>query len=385
MFTDLKQVIIALTTMPNLRSLHINLHEEEQVDFIFRNMPNLEMLNDTEVEREEFEGEGEQPGYEDEDDIINNGQMPPDHEEQLDPEQEQEEMDDHQELHEHHQVSENQLAHEQMEAEGEDENEDDIVIKPEDLEIIAVLYDSIRELRRRIDQENDKNLADDFDRHLKNVMTELNESITTDDPNHIKNANLLRAKFSLYEICFTKAVEYMKSMDEEVGAVFERIQDGQNSIFSSFYDLTKASGGDPENIRDKLIEKENEANEVIQSAHALNVRFEKEMQEKENLKRSFDREKAQLKKQVESLESENKKLLDTLIRHSKGEEHDPMLSQSRTGGQVQGHPLFRGTQSRKYNKLAGPVGKTHVRTLTKKQLKDVINDMYNQKLKYDQK
>ena len=43
-FEDLKQVILALTTMPSLRSLHINLHEEEQVDFIFRNMPNLAMI-----------------------------------------------------------------------------------------------------------------------------------------------------------------------------------------------------------------------------------------------------------------------------------------------------------------------------------------------------
>jgi hypothetical protein len=111
-----------------------------------------------------------------------------------------EESEDKQDLND----GQNQVAHEDMEGEGDDdqklESGEDIVIKPEDLEIIAVLYDSIRVLRRRIDEENDKNLADDFDRHLKNVMTELKESITTDDPTHIKNANLLKAKFSLYEI-----------------------------------------------------------------------------------------------------------------------------------------------------------------------------------------
>ena len=90
-----------------------------------------------------------------------------------------------------------------------------------------------------------------------------------------------------------------------------------------------------------------------------------------------------LNKQVESLESENKKLLDTLIRHSKGENIDNAVSQK--SAQVSGHPLFKGTQSRKFNKLSGPVGKTQVRTLTLKQLKEVINDMYAQKLKYDQK
>lgn len=373
MFHDLKNVILALTTMPSLRSLHINLHEEEQVDFIFRNMPNLEMLNDTEVEREEFEGEGEQPEYQDDMEMNENDDRLNQLEQESDqPDNQEQDIEDH------------QLAQDEHEAEGEDDN-DDIVIKPEDLEIIAVLYDSIRELRRRIDQDNDKNLAEDFDRHLKNVMTELNESITTDDPNHVKNANLLKAKFSLYEICFTKAVEYMKSMDEEVGSVFERIQDGQNSIFASFYDLVKKSGGDPDQIRNQLMEKENEANEVIETANALNIRFEKEMQEKENMRRSFDREKAQLRKQIESLELENKKLLDTLIRHSKGEDTENNFASARAGSQVQGHPLFRGTQSKKFNKLAGPVGKTYARTLTLKQVKDVINDMYSQKLKYDQK
>lgn len=412
-FEDLKQVIIALTTMPNLRSLHINLHEEEQVDFIFRNMQGLEMLNDTAVEREDFEAEGEgDQQYEEEEQEMSNGHSrhenevsdhrmqheedPEEHEQMHEYQDEQEQIHEYQneqeQMHEyqHEQESENdQDVQQESEQHNESEQDmEDIIIKPEDLEIIAVLYDAIRALRRRIDEDNDKHLADDFDRHLKNVMTELNESITTDDPKHIKSANLLNAKFSLYEICFTKAVEYMKDCDEDVGNVFQGIQEGLAGIFGNFYYLAKnssGSGSDTEIIRNKLIEKENEATEVIETANALNIRFEKEMKEKENQKRAFDRERNQLKKQVESLEGENKKLLDTLIRHSKGEDTEMNAAQSRTGGQVNGHPLFRGTQSRKYNKLSGPVGKTNVRSLTLKQLKDVINDIYGQKLKYDQK
>lgn len=40
-FEQLEDVIISLTTLPMLKSLHINLHEEEQVDFIFKTMPSL--------------------------------------------------------------------------------------------------------------------------------------------------------------------------------------------------------------------------------------------------------------------------------------------------------------------------------------------------------
>ena len=386
-FQDLKHVILALTTMPSLRSLHINLHEEEQVDFIFRNMPNLEMLNDTAVEREDFEAEGEgEPQYEDEE--VANGHLErEEHNMERDEEPQEEEPEEELAPPQNMAQEPEEPQNQESEEEREDEDREEVIIKPEDLEIIAVLYDAIRALRKRIDEENDKNLAEDFDKHLKNVMGELNESITTDEPNHIKSANILKAKFSLYEICFTKAIEYMKELDIEAGNVFEGIQDGLTGIFSNFYELTKNSGGtDTETIRNKLIEKENEATEVIETANALNLRFEKEMKDKENQKRSFDRERAQLKKQVESLETENKKLLDTLIRHSKGEETEVGASQSRIGtGQITGHPLFRGTQSRKFNKLSGPVGKTNVRTLTLKQLKDVINDIYTQKLKYDQK
>ena len=290
-------------------------------------MPNLEMLNDTEVEREELEGEGNQTYEDEEHEMVNGDAHTPGmrNDKGRHNRDDDEESDDKQDLND----DQNQAAHEDMEGEGDDqklesgEDIEDIVIKPEDLEIIAVLYDSIRGLRRRIDEENDKNLADDFDRHLKNVMTELKESITTDDPSHIKNANLLKAKFSLYEICFTKAVEYLKAMDEDVGEVFERIQEGQNSIFGNCYELIRNSGGnDAEAIRNQLIEKENEATEVIETANALNKRFEKEMKEKESLKRNFEREKLNLNKQIESLERENKKLLDTLIRHSKGENID---------------------------------------------------------------
>jgi Ca2+-binding EF-hand superfamily protein len=178
-------------------------------------------------------------------------------------------------------------------------------------------------------------------------------------------------------------------MDPDVGNVFQGIQEGVTSIFGNFYDLAKRSGGsDTEDIRNQLIEKENEATEVIETANALNMRFEKEMKEKENQKRTFEREKNELVKHIESLEAENKKLLNTLIRHSKGEDTEMgnnSHSRPHTGQVSSGHPLFRGTQSRKYNKLSGPVGKTHVRTLTLKQLKDVISDIYAQKLKYDQK
>ena len=50
----------SLVTMPVLQNLHINLHQEEEVDFLLRNLPNLLMLNGLVVERDAiFSEEGE--------------------------------------------------------------------------------------------------------------------------------------------------------------------------------------------------------------------------------------------------------------------------------------------------------------------------------------
>jgi hypothetical protein len=43
---------MSLATLPNLKSLYINLFEESQVDVIMRQLPELEFLNGLPVDRE---------------------------------------------------------------------------------------------------------------------------------------------------------------------------------------------------------------------------------------------------------------------------------------------------------------------------------------------
>ena len=122
---------------------------------------------------------------------------------------------------------------------------------------------------------------------------------------------------------------------------------------------------------------------VIDAANNLNKQFEAEIQEKQQMKDEFEKEIAMLKKQMHATEQENKKLLDTLIRHSKGEQSRMHKDENLAPGSAKA--IFKGTQNRKFQKHQGPVGKTQTRVLTLKQLKDIINDIYTQKVKYDQK
>lgn len=107
--------------------------------------------------------------------------------------------------------------------EEEDENMGEMDIKSDDLETIAVLYDQIRGVRKQINPDGDKDLADDFDQHLKTVMFDLSDQVKSPDAQHIKNANTLRAKMLLYEICFTKAREYLQMTNQEVGDIFAKL------------------------------------------------------------------------------------------------------------------------------------------------------------------
>ena len=49
---NLEAAVDSLAGMHSLRRLRINLHEEEQVDYLLRNLENLEELNGLAVERE---------------------------------------------------------------------------------------------------------------------------------------------------------------------------------------------------------------------------------------------------------------------------------------------------------------------------------------------
>ena len=55
--SDFKKAIESLNSIPNLESLYINLHEEEQVDLVMRILTDLQYLNGLPVERDMLEDE----------------------------------------------------------------------------------------------------------------------------------------------------------------------------------------------------------------------------------------------------------------------------------------------------------------------------------------
>lgn len=59
----------------------------------------------------------------------------------------------------------------------EDEAPEENELRAQDLENIAILYDQIRAIRRKIEHNIDKKLAEEFDQHLKNIMYDLSVNL----------------------------------------------------------------------------------------------------------------------------------------------------------------------------------------------------------------
>ena len=57
-FIDFQHTIRALKTVPNLKSLFLNLYEEDQVDLVMRALPTLDELNSLPVERDLIQSSG---------------------------------------------------------------------------------------------------------------------------------------------------------------------------------------------------------------------------------------------------------------------------------------------------------------------------------------
>lgn len=61
---------------------------------------------------------------------------------------------------------------------------------------------------------NDKKLAAEFDNHLKTIMLNLANALKdTNLTIKEKNAEVLKSKFFLYDVCFEKAIEYLHKID----------------------------------------------------------------------------------------------------------------------------------------------------------------------------
>lgn len=147
---------------------------------------------------------------------------------------------------------------------------EEITLKQEDLEKVAIIYDLIRELQREFDPDLDKTLADQFDDHVKNIMFDLSSKLKNELPSYLINTNITKAKYALCEICFMKVIDFSTTIDPRFVNVLEGVHDSHAMIFKEMSSIINYLHSLNLSHKEKL----KEAEQVLEMAE----RFEKENQ-----------------------------------------------------------------------------------------------------------
>eukprot|EP01017_Pseudomicrothorax_dubius_P047767 TRINITY_DN8610_c0_g4_i5.p1 TRINITY_DN8610_c0_g4~~TRINITY_DN8610_c0_g4_i5.p1 ORF type:complete len:578 (+),score=137.76 TRINITY_DN8610_c0_g4_i5:59-1792(+) len=338
-FSNIGDIIQPLKTLPNLRSLTVNLRNKEEEKLIISELPFLETLNAINLTTTTKRNNP-----------TNNRPKP------------------------------------QQQAPTK-EYKDGSIFKQEDLESVAVLYDVIRELFKKRNPDLDAKLAEEFDEHVRNIMIDLGEKLKVhrDDIDETTN-HLLKAKFALYEICFAKIIEYTSLDDTRVSTILEGIHDCYALLFKEYPMLvnrlvSKTSNTSVKNAPTRG--QESDELEKLRKAH-------------EDAKKTWEEEKKELMEQISYLTEENQRCLNVLLRHSKdGQQRLEMANEGTVPDKENESPKGhrRGitqtktirTQHITNQNINTPIGTTNLRTLTLGQLHDVVEEIYSSKTKFDEK
>ena len=112
---------------------------------------------------------------------------------------------------------------------------EEISLKPQDLETIALIFDKIRNMHRKNRLSNDKEMASEFDKHLKLWMQKLSDIVTSESITiNVKNSAILRTKFDLGEIWHEKAMQYLSKKDKNISKVYSKTYQIHSEIINDY-------------------------------------------------------------------------------------------------------------------------------------------------------
>ena len=339
---NIQEVLPALSTLPNLIDLQISILGEGDEKIIIQSLPKLMILNGVAVQRtsidhfEPSKSSENSVSFEKPEDFDNKSQ-----------DYLQEESED---------IEKTYLACEQSGYFGED-----AYMSQEYVEKIAILYDEIRALWHTQDKTKDKKLAEDFDEGIKAIVIDLSGIIKSSTSDHSKKLHTIRSKYELALICTQKLIDLASLTSPMLGSYILRAAKTSEDLFSELLSYSQELSQSPN------LSKNNSEN----SPKARPQQFESSS-EKESLLKRFQEDRQELLEELEILREENKKYLDTIVRHAKG-----FAEQAESN--------YKSFEEVKKFSTGGAGLKSNAKILTLRQLKEVIEEIYASKAKYDER
>jgi hypothetical protein len=238
-----------------------------------------------------------------------------------------------------------------------------------------------------------------FDAHYKDVLSEFHALSGDEEDPFVRHGQVLRSKHRLYDMAFAQAIDVASSLFPELGHALNTIRsvhaDMVNEVPKLLRGMSACYVRDLSDLQTAVRRSDKETTELLEAAELLEQETQAHLDEKKAMAAEFERERAILMEELQHLQRENDKLHSRLSRVGQaaaggpGGHNTTAVSSASLGGTGrQGSPTPR-SPSRALNSTTTSSSVPHaapqVRTLTKKQLLEAIEEIYESKVKFDAK
>ena len=262
-------------------------------------------------------------------------------------------------------------------------------IKQEELERVAEIYESIRELYRAKNPETDDVLAEALENHIRDAMSELYERLSEDAPNSILDVYVNKTRNQLFQLCAEKLVGYIEWLEAPVGKLLAQVLGEQMDLFTETNDKLLNALKEIESVNDRHEEGKRETEQILHAAEELENQIQALTAERDVFKEQVFKAKDENSLQMQQLQEENRSYLEKIIKMSKQLSSKPAENSMMLAPQPS--PTKKEVLKEKESKPYFSIKPFNVnipatiRELSLKQMKDFIEELYLNKAKFDQK
>ena len=402
-FSDFNKLVDALTTLPNLIHLNINLKDQQEVELIFQKLPNLEVLNEKKIKEQLNQINDNENDNDEENNMNNNINI---------------ERNNSEENSGAEEGGENDNNNEDNENNENNENVNLIDINDEEIKNISLqheipnfndIYKKISEKYKSIQKNND--FKDEFQALIKDEINKINSNIDSNTPNYIYSSNVIESQLSIYSFFTHKFLEFLQTQNEKdtfdlIKEIHDNISKSYNMLIKIIYKLYPIIDEKIQMLKMQLNEAIKHNNNVFVELNENENKIKEEGKNKEKLINNYQEKISYLESKVKQLENENNLMSEKLFTPLKN------IMNNSTEKQFQLYPQNSNTNfininnninlnnlppkinyknyfeniNNSYNNnsflQSSPVCN---RVFTIKMMKEIINDIYNSKEEFDKK
>ena len=405
-FSDFNKLVDALTTLPNLIHLNINLKDQQEVELIFQKLPNLEVLNEKKIKEQLNQINDNENDNDEENNMNNNINIERNNSEENSGAEEGGENDNNNENNEDNENNEN------------NENVNLIDINDDEIKNISLqheipnfndIYKKISEKYKSIQKNND--FKDEFQALIKDEINKINSNIDSNTPNYIYSSNVIESQLSIYSFFTHKFLEFLQTQNEKdtfdlIKEIHDNISKSYNMLIKIIYKLYPIIDEKFQMLKMQLNEAIKHNNNVFVELNENENKIKEEGKNKEKLINNYQEKISYLESKVKQLENENNLMSEKLFTPLKN------IMNNSTEKQFQLYPQNSNTNfininnninlnnlppkinyknyfeniNNSYNNnsflQSSPVCN---RVFTIKMMKEIINDIYSSKEEFDKK